>query len=103
MVDCHGPSHTCNMCSHDLIDMSTLTLRLMWTHLANPSDGRYDTKSIYTTDMILLKVGINTTNPVPRYQYFHTIFKLIQKLFYTPEQESCVASLYKDLCQGSKV
>ena len=28
MVECHRHSHTCNMCSHDLIDMSTLTLRL---------------------------------------------------------------------------
>ena len=31
------------------------------------------TKSINATDTILLKVGINNTNPVPQYQYFHVI------------------------------
>ena len=67
------------------------------------SDGRYDTKSIDTIDMILLKMGIDTTNSIPRYRYFYVVFKLIQKWFYTPEQESCVAGLHKDLCQGSKV
>ena len=74
------------------------------SHLS--SDGRYDTKSIDITDTILLKVGIDTTNPVPRYRYFHVIFKLIQKWFYTPEQESCVPgfqTLHKDSCQGGKV
>ena len=78
----------------------TCVIYVTW---AGGNDGRYDTKSIDTTDTILLKVGINTNNPVPRYRYFDVIFKLIQKWFYTPEQESCLAGLHKDLCQGSKV
>ena len=50
---------------------------------------RYDTKSIHTTDTILSKVNIDTTNPGPWYQYHHmiykngkTIFTLQQKLQY---------------------
>ena len=66
------------------------------------SDARYNTISVDTTDTILIKVGIDTTNPAPRYQYFHMIFKLIQKWFYTLEQESCVAGPHKDLHHGSK-
>ena len=33
-------------------------------YLILTSDGQYDTKSIDTTDTILSKVGIDTTNPV---------------------------------------
>ena len=40
----------CNMCSHDLINMSTLTLRLMWTHQANPSCPCYMLNK-YVTDL----------------------------------------------------
>ena len=40
------------------------------------NDGRrYDTKSIHTTNMILSKVNIDTTNPGPWYQYHHMIYK----------------------------
>ena len=78
-------------------------IREIMSAYVTTSDRRYDTKSIDTTDTILLKVGIDTTNPVLQYQYCHMIFKLIQKWLYTPKQESCVAGLHKDLYQGSKV
>ena len=39
------------------------------------SDGWYDTKSIDTIDMILLKVNIDTTNSVPLFQCLYMICK----------------------------
>ena len=40
------------------------------------SDGRYDTKSIDTTDTILSKMSIDTTNIIFRYRYHHVIYKM---------------------------
>ena len=49
------------------------------------SDERYNAKSINTSDMILLKVSIDTSNPILQYQYFHVIWsEPFLKYYYIP-------------------
>ena len=60
---------------HTLNTIILLLYAYLNTTVHVTSDGRYDTKSINTTDTILSKVSINTTNSVSRYQYFRMICK----------------------------